>query len=356
MKKISVIIPCYNVARWVDRCLTSIVRQTVGMDELEIICIDDDSTDDTWDHLQKWEKRYPEDVLLIRQEVNRRQGAARNIGLQYASGEWIAFVDADDWVEPDYFERLYMSAKRYDCDVVVCDQVKDYSEFLVYFKEIDRIVGEERYILTDIKEQRKDMLFHKLLGDGPCAKIIRKERILSDHIFFPEDMVYEDTFWSPMLHIYARGVCLVKERLYHWFINPESTSHFKDQNSCVDWLTVYLMKWTEYETRGFFQEYKEVLEIDFLYNAGMFMERLCEFERPSYSLYQLIKQIVNSKISDPGRNRYFMGFDGRLGCFLEALYAPLDRAGFQQFQQSIKQMKHILKGLQESIYEEGEAK
>ena len=82
MKKISVIIPCYNVERWVDRCLTSIIRQTTGINELEIICIDDASTDNTWEHLQEWEQRYPENILLIRQEVNRRQGTARNIGLR----------------------------------------------------------------------------------------------------------------------------------------------------------------------------------------------------------------------------------------------------------------------------------
>ena len=91
MKKVSIIIPCYNVERWIDRCMTSIAVQTMGIDDLEIICIDDASTDGTWKHLQKWEQSFPENVLLIRLEENRRQGAARNIGLQYASAEWISF-------------------------------------------------------------------------------------------------------------------------------------------------------------------------------------------------------------------------------------------------------------------------
>lgn len=71
MPKISIIIPCYNVASYIDRCMTSIVAQTMGMDSLEIICIDDASTDDTWAHLQRWERLLPDQVLLIRQEVNR---------------------------------------------------------------------------------------------------------------------------------------------------------------------------------------------------------------------------------------------------------------------------------------------
>lgn len=133
MKEISVIIPCYNVARWVDRCLTSIVRQTIGLDVLEVICIDDASTDDTWEHLQEWERKYPDNLVLVRQEVNRRQGAARNLGLQYASTEWVAFVDADDWLEKDYFEKLYVPAAHYKCDVVVCGAILDRVQFTYLF-------------------------------------------------------------------------------------------------------------------------------------------------------------------------------------------------------------------------------
>ena len=68
--------------------------------------MDDASTDATWEHLQKWEENFPEQIILIHQDVNRWQGAARNVGLQYSSADWIAFVDADDWLEPDYFEQL----------------------------------------------------------------------------------------------------------------------------------------------------------------------------------------------------------------------------------------------------------
>lgn len=80
MNKISVIIPCCNVERWIDRCMTSITSQTIGMGNLEIICVDDASADDTWGHLKEWERSFPENVRLIQLEVNLRQGAARNMG------------------------------------------------------------------------------------------------------------------------------------------------------------------------------------------------------------------------------------------------------------------------------------
>ena len=92
---VSVIIPCYNVESYIDRCLASITVQTIGMENLELICVDDASADGTWNRLLLWEQLYPEQVILIRQEVNRRQGAARNLGLQYASADWVSFVDAE---------------------------------------------------------------------------------------------------------------------------------------------------------------------------------------------------------------------------------------------------------------------
>lgn len=145
MRKISVIIPCYNVAHYIDRCITSVIAQTIGMEQFEIICIDDASTDDTWSHLQRWETLFPNHVLLYRQEVNRRQGAARNIGLQCASGEWITFVDADDWLEPDYLEQLYAPTAQYACDVVCCGRIADTSEVLTYADEDNRIGGKNVY-------------------------------------------------------------------------------------------------------------------------------------------------------------------------------------------------------------------
>ena len=225
MKKISVIIPCYNVARWIDRCMTSIAAQTMGIECLEIICIDDASSDGTWEHLQKWEQSFPEQIILIRQEVNRRQGAARNLGLQYASADWIAFVDADDWLEPDYFEQLYTPAENYICDVVTCGWMKDSSEVLEYLKEEDRGKGEGQYIQSNTKERKKEMLLGKPLGGTAWAKIIRKELLLKHQICFPEGLMYEDNYWVPLLHIYADNIYVAEKKLYHWFMHAASTVH-----------------------------------------------------------------------------------------------------------------------------------
>ena len=107
MKKISVIIPCYNAQAYIPRCLHSIFSQTIGMETLEIILVNDASTDHTLDILLQFENKFPDSVIVVNLEQNIRQGGARNVGLSYASGEYVAFLDADDWIHPDFYSTLY---------------------------------------------------------------------------------------------------------------------------------------------------------------------------------------------------------------------------------------------------------
>lgn len=154
MAQISVIIPCYNVASYIDRCLKSIVSQTIGVNALEIICVDDASTDDTWQRLQKWEQDYPKQVLLVHCGENGNLGTARNIALQYAQAKWVGFIDSDDWIEPDYFEKLLKAAEEGGCDVAVCQKKRDFSNSYSFFecRETGRKSG---LMVIDTEEKRK---------------------------------------------------------------------------------------------------------------------------------------------------------------------------------------------------------
>ncbi len=337
-RKISVIIPCYNVAPYIDRCLTSIAVQTIGLDSLEVICIDDASTDDTWGHLQKWEQSFPENILLIRQEVNRRQGAARNLGMQYASAEWIAFVDADDWLEPDYLEQLYEPTARYVCDVVACGTGVDQAASLVYFNEKDREEGEECYIQAATKEQKKNMFLYKPLGEAVYAKIIRKVLLTEHQICFPEGVAYEDNYWVPLLYCYAESAYVVGKKLYHYFMNPGSTIYRQNAAYHVDWITIQLMKWKDLEDRGLLGTYREELECDLLYNAVCFMKTLAlRYDQPPFSYYQLEKQMLCQSIPDYKKNPHADIFQGIAGLLLEGLYLPMDKQEFQAFMENVKQ-------------------
>ena len=118
MKKISIIIPAYNCEKTLVQCLSNVVNQT--LQDIEVIIVNDASTDRTWDIIMECESQFPHLIMAINSDVNRGAGGARNVGLMYASGEYIGFVDSDDIVSPNMYEKLYNEAIRGDYDIVVC--------------------------------------------------------------------------------------------------------------------------------------------------------------------------------------------------------------------------------------------
>ena len=105
---------------YIDRCLDSLKTQTYGMENLEIILIDDASEDDTRRRLLQFEEEHSENVLVIACEDNAGPGTTRNLGLNYATGEYIAFVDADDIVDKSMFERMHGVMKEFGVDMAEC--------------------------------------------------------------------------------------------------------------------------------------------------------------------------------------------------------------------------------------------
>lgn len=117
---LSVIVPCYNVEAYVERCIQSILHQTIGLDKMEILLVNDASTDHTLDILRNYEKQYPQNIHVIDLEQNVGLSHARNVGIKYASTEYIAFVDSDDWIQPEMYEDLYVNGIAQGCDLAMC--------------------------------------------------------------------------------------------------------------------------------------------------------------------------------------------------------------------------------------------
>lgn len=118
--KISVIIPCYNVQKYIMRCFDSIYSQTYGFENLEVILIDDLSTDNTWSILESLQRKYPENVISLKIQKKGKCGGARNLGMDICTGKYITFVDADDYVHPDMLRVLYDRMTEDDYDVAQC--------------------------------------------------------------------------------------------------------------------------------------------------------------------------------------------------------------------------------------------
>ena len=339
MIKISVIIPCYNVSSYIDRCLTSVTTQTIGIQSLEIICIDDASTDDTWQKLQDWEQQYPEQLLTVHCDTNARQGTARNIGLSYSSCDWICFIDSDDWIEPDYLEKLYSIAQITDCDVVSCQALRDTSHTLSLLE--NRSTGkEDRYMVIDTLEKRKLFITLKSMDYVAWGKLIRKSLLMENQIFFPENLTYEDTYWGSLLHFYTTKVYFLEEKLYHYFVNSKSTVLQKDSAYHLDLLTVQLMLWNEWSRRELFEYFKKELEYDFLYSCYLRFIKIIVFryEKPPFSLFMLLQKLISERIPDYSKNYYVRHIEQPefYRILFQAITLPMNKEEFRDFTAYIK--------------------
>ena len=180
---ISVIIPVYNVGAYLETCLRSILSNTYG--ELEVICVNDGSTDCCPEILRKWEGRDSR-IVVIDQE-NRGLPGARNSGLEAASGDYVAFIDADDWVHPRYFESLLDCMEKNAADMVVCQAQK-----------VDP--GEEIAVDLDLAPQYRRMTARGFFGSFFArhmiwARLIRR-RDAEKLRFPPEVLPQQDTLYN----------------------------------------------------------------------------------------------------------------------------------------------------------------
>ncbi len=327
-KLISIIIPCYNVEKYIDRCFDSLRRQTIGIDRLELILVDDCSTDGTWDKLTAIEASCPDSVMIIHCDENGRQGRARNIGLQYASAPYIGYVDSDDWVEPDMYEKLYAKMSEHGCDIVMCRNWRDTA--LPGQSIAPKLTGEDdRMFEIDSLEKRRTFLVCGSIGYGVWDKLFTRNFLLDNHIFFPEGLAYEDHFFATLLYFYAVKIYLLEERLYHYYVNPHSTVLAPDASHHFDILTVDQMMWAECADRGFLTDYRKELEYQFLtlcYLAAMKMICLRLTHIP-YEFFLKLKEETLKRIPDYHANPYIKDYVTELNqILLQLLDLPVNEA------------------------------
>ncbi len=257
MKWISVIIPCYNVEKYIDRCMESLVNQTLGVEHMELIFVNDASTDATYEKLCQWETKYPESILVVNCEKNGKQGTARNIGIRYASTDYIGFVDSDDWVELDMYEKMYEKAISTGADVVGVMQrrVDEYGKILY---------TENSYSIKFNTFCRVEEEDYKGLPGGVVCGLFRKQLIVQNNIWFPEGLAYEDNYWGPIISCYIKSWYVIGEPLYNYFVNRNSTTLQWGAMHHFDRLKIEKMKLEELKKRGFYEKNKDRIEFNFL--------------------------------------------------------------------------------------------
>lgn len=204
---ISVIVPVYNVERYLEKCIKSIFIQSFPA--LEIILVDDGSTDRSGTICDEWEQKDPR-IRVIHKE-NGGLSDARNAGMEIAKGEWYLFVDSDDTITPDTAEWLYQAAITHNCEIAVCNIVRVYDD------------GTTEPFYQPVNEQTiwdGARRFETLKQPSVCNKLFRAD--LFENILFPKGKYYEDTFVYHILAYRASRIALTGHNGYYYLSRRES--------------------------------------------------------------------------------------------------------------------------------------
>ena len=215
MPKISIIIPVYNVEEYLPKCLDSVTNQTLK--DIEIICINDGSTDNSLEILENYAKKDSR-IIVLNQETNQGQGVARNRGLDIAKGEYVGFVDSDDWIELDFYEKLYKGAIKYNADIATTNMLKHKK----YYKKYNVFYRKQLF-----KFQVKDKI--KLCGDNKqfffyvTNKIYKSSLVKKVPVKFAQGHLYEDVQFAIQSIFYSNAVVSVPNTTYHYIGRKNSS-------------------------------------------------------------------------------------------------------------------------------------
>ncbi len=256
--KLSIIVPVYNMARngMLEFCLESLIKQSI--DDYEIIAVDDASTDLSLDILKRYEKQYPEKIKAIASPCNQKQGGAKNIGLSYASGEWIAFVDSDDWVAPNMYQLLLEEADRTGADMVACN----YSLTKEHSFEIGEVVRTHSLEQTGMldEERYRKLILH---SGSLVVKIYQRHLIMDCGMKFPEHIFYEDNAIANAIIRKVKKFAYIDEALYFYYQHDSSTVHTVTKERCKHRMKAADLMLAHAKEEKYYESYQD--EIDFKY-------------------------------------------------------------------------------------------
>ncbi len=238
--KVSVIIPVYNTKDYLHQCLDSLVGQT--LEDIEILVVDDGSTDGSDQVIKEYEEKYPQKVKGFFKE-NGGQASARNLALQHAQGEYLGFVDSDDWVDTEMYTEMYEKAKAEDADIVICDTTDHYPTHDDYH-HASRF--ESKFSVTP----------------SACNKIFRREFV--GDICFPVGLWYEDFEFTTKNLMLTEKIGVIHKSFYHCHCREVSTMTNNNAEKNLDMLTVLDNLTRFVEEKGMAEKYKDVLEYLYL--------------------------------------------------------------------------------------------
>ncbi len=219
-KPISLIIPCYQATDFLSECWESVKEQSIGLEKIQCIFVDDASPDDTYDRLLTIKKEAPESVEIIRHEKNLRQGGARNTGLAHAKGKYTQFLDQDDRLQPTACEELYLLAEEYQTDLIQFDYYHPDGK-----DPQDLFCSEDGFYTIESVSDRKTLLMSGLFYCTHHNLFYRSDLLREVGSRFPEHRVYEEPLFVYPLYFYAKRLMILSKGLYLGRAHKDSSTN-----------------------------------------------------------------------------------------------------------------------------------
>lgn len=268
--KISVIIPVYNMSRYLTRCMESLRKQTLA--ELEIICVDDCSTDNSM-HILEISKLCDPRIKIMQTEKNSGPGAARNIGMNAAHGEYIGFVDPDDFIEPNFYMLLYQSA------------IKNHSDTAI--GNIRYMNKQKRFITPKLKDEMFLFQFRSWRG------IFKTDFLRKIGAKFAETYIADDTLFEMSIILNMQNTSIVRNAFYINCVNKSSlTQSPATVRQISDIKRIYSVFWDSINNNVSISAYKYIIKDRFDFLVNVFYYRISKIEQ-RYKIAKLIIKLYN---------------------------------------------------------------
>lgn len=211
--KVSVVVPCYKVEKYISRCIESLINQTLK--DVQIICVNDGSPDNTLSILKEYKEKIGENFIII-DKKNEGVWKARVDGIKSASGEYIAIVDSDDYVEANYLERLYSTAKNKSADIAICGFSRiDNETGHVFSKEMNNFEGHDIYI----DKNPEDVIS---INGALWNKLYKSDIIKKVKLFEEVPIVLEDMMMFLLILINVKKISFINDCLYNYMVREGS--------------------------------------------------------------------------------------------------------------------------------------
>mgnify|MGYP000195971416 CR=1 FL=1 len=261
---LSVIVPVYNVEKYLPKCLDSILGQTFR--DFELIIVNDGSPDNSSDIIDAYSQK--DSRIRIVNKENGGLSSARNRGVREASGKYLAFIDSDDWIDKEMFQCMLQKGEEVNADIIFCDVRGEYEDGTV------KVIYQQATNFPEVIDVAEHPRLFLEVECFSCNKIIARRLFIDFNIEFPEGLLYEDVGTFPRLFFMANRLVRVPKQFYHYTVREGAITQMFSLKG-LDYLKVVKVVEDFLRSKGLWNQYEAIMLEFYLYHVFFNLSIYC---------------------------------------------------------------------------------